>query len=318
MKTGSQEHQSAKRVVVIGSVNYDLTSYVNEFPKPNETISSISSAANLGGKGLNQAVAAARMGANVHMIGCIGGGQFGDAAKIHLQSNGVNIDYLVTNPEAMTGTAAIAVDHEGNNTIIVNAGANQHLSKKDIDHAKKIILTADVVLVQAELSFEAIEYALRTANEAQIPTIFNPAPANPALVNLLKYVDYVTPNETETETLTGVNPSEREDILTAITVLNQTGVGNVVITCGSRGCIVGGSEGFSVSLPYNVTAIDTTGAGDVFNGVFAYGIAHKMNIADAVDIASAAAALSVEKKTANSAPHYPEVEALMSSKQEEK
>jgi len=298
-------------VVVVGSINYDITSYLKEFPAPNETLFAKTYKTAIGGKGLNQAVAAARIGANVKMIGCVGDDGFGEQAVAHLMDNDVDCSMVVRSKEAPTGFAAIMVNDAGDNMISVASGANKALNPKDVLAAKDLIENADIVITQSEVSADVIAAALEIANAAGVPTVLNPAPADPSAIPLLKYSTYVTPNESETETLTGFYPEGELPIEDAIHKFKEYGAGNIVITLGSRGALY--SDGGSAKRvdPFAVKSIDSTGAGDVFNGVFSVSIARGMTPEDAIKYASAAAAISVTRLTADCAPTQAEVTAFL-------
>lgn len=299
------------KVVVVGSVNYDITSYLAEFPQPNETLFAKSYKTAIGGKGLNQAVAAARIGASVHMIGCVGEDGFGQQAIDHLSANGVNCSAVVRSPEVPTGFAAIMVNDAGDNMISVASGANKALLPEHVEAARDIIEAANIVITQSEVSADVIAAALAIANSAGVPTVLNPAPADPSAIPLLKHSTYVTPNESETEVLTGHYPEGEMAIEDAIHQFKQYGAENIVITLGSRGALISDGAHTSTVDPFKVKSIDSTGAGDVFNGVFSVSIARGMSAQEAVRYASAAAAISVTRLTADSAPTQAEVSAFL-------
>ncbi|HFB54719.1 MAG TPA: ribokinase [Hellea balneolensis] len=289
-------------IVVIGSINFDISMFVTRFPKPNETISGGRSQTTMGGKGLNQAVAAARMGARVHMVGCVGRDSFGQDAVTHLTRNGVTCDYVVQADEAPTGCATITVDGDANNMICVSPGANWSLRPEHIIAARETIATADIVVVQAEIPTDVIEQVFDIAEQAHVPCVFNPAPAKKSLLSLLGRAQYVTPNESETETMTGINPEKDTDILAALDAFDHAGTAQIIMTRGARG-ISYRDGGKLVHVPtFKVDAVDSTGAGDVFNGVLAVGLAQGLSVHDACVHANGAAALSVTRKGADAAP----------------
>lgn len=307
----SNENISPK-VVVVGSINCDIVSYLKQFPKANETVFAHGYEIAIGGKGLNQAVAASRIGGQVSMIGCVGDDDFGRQATAHLRANGVNCDSVMVSTDAPTGVAAIAVNDAGDNMISVASGANLALSAAHVLAHRSVIENADVLITQAEVSVEVMAIALEIANGAGVPSVLNPAPAEKTVLPLLKYCTYITPNESETETLSGYYPEGGENIASAIRVLKEHGAENIVITCGSRGSLIG-TDGDPISVaPFKVKSVDSTGAGDTFNGVFAVGVASGLSAKDAARQASAAAAISVTRKTADSAPTRTEVDAFVS------
>lgn len=303
---------SNPKIVVVGSINCDIVSYLKQFPKANETVFAHGYEIAIGGKGLNQAVAASRIGGQVSMIGCVGNDDFGRQATAHLVANDVNCDSVMIAETAPTGVAAIAVNDAGDNMISVASGANLTLSVEHVLAHRAVIENADVLITQAEVSVEVMVAALEIANSAGVPSVLNPAPAEKTVLPLLKYCTYITPNESETETLSGYYPEGDDNIDNAIAALREQGAENIVITCGSRGSLIG-TDGAPISVaPYKVKSVDSTGAGDTFNGVFAVGVATGLSARDAAKQASAAAAISVTRKTANSAPTRAEVDTFVS------
>jgi ribokinase len=289
-------------IVVIGSINFDISMFVARFPKPNETISGGRSQTTMGGKGLNQAVAAARMGACVHMIGCVGRDSFGQDAVVHLERNGVKCDYVVQADDEPTGCATITVDQDANNMICVSPGANWSLRPEHIIAARQTITDADIVVVQAEINRDVIEQVFDIAEHAHVPCVFNPAPAKKALLGLLGRAQYVTPNESETQTMTGIAPENNAVLVAAFDAFDDAGATHTIITRGVFG-ISYRDEDKLVHVPtFKVDAVDSTGAGDVFNGVLAVGLAQGLSLHDACVQANGAAALSVTRTGADAAP----------------
>lgn len=301
------------RIAVVGSVNYDITSYMDAFPRPNETLFATDYKTAIGGKGLNQAVAAARYGADVSMIGCVGDDGFGAQAITHLEANGVACSAVHKTVETGTGFAAIFVNKAGDNMISVAPGANAALSVEHVNLAKAVIENADMVITQAEVSAEVIARALEIAAIANVPTVLNPAPANSAFTPLLGNAHYITPNESETEILTGISPDDPESTASALAGLREKGARNILITLGSRGCLVSWGDRTSTVASFKVDVVDTTGAGDVFNGVFAATIAEGQDMERAARTANAAAALSVTKLTADSAPDRKDIDSFLTA-----
>lgn len=306
------KQNASPNVVVVGSINCDIVSYLKQFPKANETVFAHGYEIAIGGKGLNQAVAAARIGGRISMIGCVGNDDFGRQATAHLIENGVNCDSVMVADDAPTGVAAIAVNDAGDNMISVASGANLALSVAHVLAHRSVIENADVLITQAEVSVEVMAAALEIANGAGVPSVLNPAPAEKTVLPLLKYCTYITPNESETETLSGFYPEGADNIDNAIRVLREQGAENIVITCGSRGSLIGTESDPITVAPYKVRSVDSTGAGDTFNGVFAVGVASGLSAQAAARQASAAAAISVTRKTADSAPSRAEVDAFVS------
>ena len=298
------------KIVVVGSINYDVTTYVECFPRPGETVSAHGYQAVCGGKGLNQAVAASRIGADVSMVGCIGDDDFGSKALAHLANNGVDTAYVSTCDTA-TGFASIMVEDGGENVIAVAGGANKVLAPRHVENARQTIEAADILIAQCEPGIAAIKTALEIAAKAGVPSVLNPAPAKDGIAPLLALATYITPNQSETETLTGIYPKDAETRAQAFAAYKALGAKNVVITCGAQGSFASTEDGIAHIQAFPVKAVDTTGAGDVFNGVFAAGLARGHSAQDAAFTASAASALSVTKKTADSAPSAEDVGKFM-------
>ena len=302
-------HNGAVSVVVVGSINLDLSSFVSTFPLKNQTIVAKESNISAGGKGLNQAIAAARSGANVSFVGCVGNDPAGTAAVNVLRDNGVDTTFLKIIDGVHTGTANIMIADSGTNMIAVSPGANHHLNTCDLAAAADLIQDADAMLCQLECTLEAVDFAMQMADSRDIPTILNPAPAIAGLLGLFHYADYVTPNETETLDITGHDPLDTQSRKIAADKLRALGAHNSVITLGSLGSFITDSNGSAYMLSsYKVDAINATGAGDTFNGAFSCGIARGYDIVDAAVYASAASAISVTGKSAyDSAPMHDEI-----------
>lgn len=299
-------------IVVVGSINCDITTYISEFPKPHETIMADRTAVSVGGKGLNQAVAAARAGADVAMVACIGDDQFGRQAIKYLSENEVSVDHVTCSDDVVTGTAAIFVTSNGENMIAVSPGANASLTPRLVENAHDLIASADVLIVQLETPLDSIEMALKIAKKAGVKTILNPAPANGDAISLLPLVDIVTPNETETEVLVGIYPDSAEATEKAVQAFHDLGPDGVIITKGADGCAIS-IGGHRVDLgTFKIDMVDSTGAGDVFNGVFAVGLAREYCHEKAARFASAAAAISVTRPMAeDAAPFALEIEEFL-------
>ncbi len=298
------------KIVVVGSFNADLVSYLKRMPRPGETVHGDAFVTGAGGKGSNQAVAAARLGAEVTFVGRVGSDVFANLAYELWQAEGVNSDYVVQDPDHATGVAPILVDSHGENMIVVILGANLNLQPSDIEAAKDRIADADALVVQLEINVDMAAYALKAAQAAGIMTILNPAPA--ALPSeTLQLADYLTPNETELETLSG--RAGGDVAARARSLLARDGQ-TAVVTLGARGAqIVSQNQSVHIA-PFEVDAVDTTGAGDAFNAGLAVALAEGRRLRAAVRFANAAAALSVSKRgAAGSAPYRAEVDALYAS-----
>jgi len=297
-------NKSAKqnnKITVVGSINCDLTAYVNTFPETNQTIIAQGSSLAIGGKGLNQAVAAANAGAEVSMVACVGDDSFGKMSLEYLKKNSVKTENISILAGEKTGTANIFVSDKGENMIAVSSGANALLTPLDLAAADNAITDADVVIVQLETPLKTVESTLLIAKNNNIFSILNPAPALEECVSLLPLVDLITPNETETMVLTGIYPSCQDSVKRAALILQEQGANAVIITLGEKGCFVMNREDAKLIPPFNVEAVDPTGAGDVFNGVLASSLTKGIDLFESAKIASAAAAISVTKKTAEGA-----------------
>ncbi len=288
-------------VVVIGSINCDLTTYLKAFPLKNQTAMAEQSILSIGGKGVNQAVAAAREGANVSFIGCVGNDMFADKALGYLHKHRVNTDCIRRVDKFSTGTASILVTNQHDNMIAVAPGANCQLTVEDVNKAEQLISRADVIIVQLEVPSETVKAALLLARKYHILSVFNPAPATDDAKSLYSLADIVTPNETEAAQLTGVAIEGVKGASQAGDIMLCEGVNQVVITLGGQGCYICSDSTQQFIPPFDVEVKDPTGAGDVFNGVLAVGRARGIPLQQAVIRASAAAALSVSKPLAQDA-----------------
>ena len=299
----------AARIVVVGSFNTDLVSYVRRMPRPGETVHGDTFMTGAGGKGSNQAVAAARLGADVTFIGRLGKDVFANLAYEVWDAEGINSDYVVQDEETTTGVAPIFVDSAGENMIVVVLGANSRVKSSDIDAARERIASADVLVVQLEINTDMVTYALQVAKELGITTILNPAPAAPIPRETLELADYLTPNETELESLSGGPVS---DVAAAARTLMTREGQTVVVTMGAKGAQIVSRDQTDLLATFKVDVVDTTGAGDAFNAALAVGLAEGKSLAGAVRFANAAAALCVTKAgAAGSAPRRADVDALL-------
>jgi len=295
-------------IVVIGSSNTDMIVKVPRIPKPGETILGGSFSTAAGGKGANQAVAAARAGGNVTFIARVGQDMFGEQAVKGFDSDGIVVDYIVKDEKAPSGIAEIFVADDGENSIAVASGANANLSVDDVLKAKDVIAKADIVVMQLEIPIETIHAAAGLAAENGVKVILNPAPAQPLSDDLLKLVSILTPNETEAELLTGVQVTDLESAKQAAEKLHAKGISMVIITLGANGVYASTPE-FTGAVPgFKVKALDTTAAGDVFNGALAVALAGNKSLTDAIRFANAAAAISVTKLGAQ--PSAPDLDSI--------
>jgi len=287
-------------IVVVGSSNTDMVVRSQKIPSPGETILGTEFDIIQGGKGANQAVAAARAGSKVSFIARVGNDDFGKTAVSGYQKDHINTDHIINDPLYPTGVAIIIVDENtGQNSIVVAPGANGQLSVPDIDKAEDAIANAKAVLMQLEVPLEVIRHTLSLAQKYGVKTILNPAPAQALSDDILRSVDIITPNETEAELLTGMKLTNTETIIRAADFLLQKVNEAVIITLGSKGVYYKLKSGENAFVPtLKVDALDTTAAGDVFNGYFATAVSDGMDFQSAIRLANQAAAISVTRKGA--------------------
>ncbi len=304
-------------ITVMGSFVADLAFRTDKLPQWGETCMGLSFALGPGGKGSNQAVAAARAGAKVRFIGKVGNDPFGELARRTYQQEGIDAQYLLRS-EKPTGAAAIILDAKsGENAIIVVPGACLELTPEEIEGMRAAIGASEVFVTQLELSIETAERGLRLAHEQHVPTILNPAPARELPKSMFPLCDYLTPNETETEALTGIRVRSAEDAERAADALLALGVRNVAITLGAQGAFVKNHARQALIPACDAgPVVETTGAGDAFTGGFAVALAEGRGLVDAARFGCAVAGISVTRRgTAPSMPHRAEVDALMQAMQ---
>lgn len=303
-----------KKIVVIGSSNVDTTLHVEDFPKPGETINATDVTVAGGGKGANQAIAAAKSGAKTEFISRVGEDSFGEFILNQLKSYGVSLNYVETTPDEKTGHAYITLNKNGQNDIIIDHGANYDLSASDIDAASDLLGEIDCVIAQFETPLDATVEAFKLAKKQGAVTILNPAPAIKDIpAELLQYTDLITPNETESAVITGIAIHNEEDLEKNAQKLHDLGVKNVVITYGDKGSYIS-AGGINKLLPaFKVEATDTTGAGDTFIGFLAGNLDKDFsNIEQAALVASRASSIAVQRLGAQpSIPTAKEVQDLM-------
>jgi ribokinase len=288
---------TAPRIVVVGSVNADMVVKSARLPGPGETVTGGRFLMAAGGKGANQAVAAARLGAEVTLVARTGRDLFGDQAVADYRREGIVTDWIFRDPQHPTGVALILVDDRGENMISVASGANHALGPADVERAAERIRSADVVLLQLEIPLDTVTCAARLAAEAGVPVVLDPAPApgTPLGPSLLQYVTYLKPNETEAERLTGVPVRDEASARRAADQLLRGGARHVVVTLGAAGALWAGPQqtGFVPGFP--VEAVDSTAAGDAFSGGLACALARGLPLGEAVRYASLAGALSATR-----------------------
>ncbi len=302
----------AARITVVGSLNMDLVVRAPRIPRPGETIIGGEFRTVPGGKGANQAVAAARLGGQVSMVGRVGSDAFAQSLLDGLAADGVDHTFVTQDPEAATGVALIVVDDAGENSIVVASGANMRLSPADVNAAEAVIAGADVLLLQLEVPLAAVVQAARAARAHGAMVVLNPAPACPLPHELLSLVDVLVPNESETALLTHLPVGDRAEIEAAAIALRELGVDTVVLTLGERGALLVGEGEMELVPAFEVTPVDTTAAGDAFVGGFAVALAEGRSLTDAVRWGNAAGALATTRLGAQpSLPTRRAVEALV-------
>ncbi|MGI6239619.1 MAG: ribokinase [Christensenellales bacterium] len=281
-----------KKLAVIGSINMDMVVRVDQFPQPGETRRGDRFAIVPGGKGANQAVALGRLGADVAMAGLVGDDASGEAYLRNFRENGVSVDAVGTARGETTGTAVIEVDHAGENHIIIVPGANERCDLEWLDRALPAIIDRDIFLLQLEIPHDTVFEAIRRLRAAGKTVVLDPAPASAIPVDLLRDVDYITPNETELIAITQ-SMGEGADIRARMQWLRAHGVGAVIAKSGADGAYICADSGIAHVPGFKVAPVDTTAAGDTFNAGFACALAQGMDIPRAVRFANAAAAISV-------------------------
>jgi ribokinase len=297
------------KILVTGSLNADLVVRAPRFPQPGETISGEDLQVIPGGKGANQAVAAARLGADVSMLGRVGKDNFGDFLLDNLKANHVD-SRLVQRDEASTGAAIIVVDSNGQNSIVLSPGANGKVSASDVEHAS--FSTFDLLLLQLEIPTPTVLSAAKRARDNGVRVILNPAPAKELPAELIALTDFIIPNETELSLLTGMEVKDVPSAEKAARTLLEHGAQNVIVTLGSRGALIVNKDTSTHVDTFKVDVVDTTAAGDAFIGGFAVSL-DSSSLLDAVRYACACGALATTKFGAQpSLPTKEEVERLMS------
>ncbi len=283
------------RICVMGAANLDLISYVPRLPRMGETLHGSRFHMGFGGKGANQAVMAAKLGAEVAMVTKLGRDIFGENTLKNFSSFGIDTRHVLFTEKAFSGVAPIAVDAEGHNSIIIVTGANDLLSEEEIEAARPVIAAAQILVCQLEVPLAISLAAMRIAREEKVTTIFNPAPARPGLPDeLYRLSDIFCPNESETELLTGLEVKTQEQAAAAAHALLGRGAGKVILTLGERGSLLV-TEKETVHVPAKkVKAVDSTGAGDAYVGSLAFFLACGKPIAEAMKRANAIAGISVQ------------------------
>lgn len=302
------------RILVIGSLNMDIVYRMKQMPVKGQTVLADDFSYSAGGKGANQACAVGKLGGKVSMLGCVGRDGFGTSLLKSLAESGVDTDNIAVSDEKSTGTASIYVDASGENSIVVNQGANALCSVDYLKQNDTVVAAADFILLQMEIPQDAVGYAVRRCRELGKKVILNPAPAPEKLdPELLRSVDYLTPNETELARISGKATGTDAEIAEAAGCLRNAGLRNLLVTLGEKGCrCFSGTDTASVPACRYGKAIDTTAAGDCFNGAFAVALSEGKDTEEAMRFANAASAIAVSRKGAQSSiPERSEADRLL-------
>lgn len=295
---------SRRQILVVGSSNTDMVIKTSHLPRPGETVLGGTFFMNPGGKGANQAVAIARLSSPVTFICKTGSDVFGYQSQQLLEEEGINTSYVFSDSGNPSGVALIAVDEKAENSIVVASGANANLLPSDLIKAEEAIEQADLVLMQLEIPIETVCFVADSAWQKGKKVILNPAPVHSLPTDLLRHLYLITPNETEAEMITGVKITDELSAVEAARVLSEMGVQHVIITLGSKGALIY-SDGKAELVPaLKVEAVDTTAAGDVFNGALAVALFEGRSLKEAVQFACKASAISVTRVGAQSSVPY--------------
>ncbi len=306
---------TTSRLTVLGSINVDHIMNIAQFPAPGETVIGKQYQTAFGGKGANQAVACGRSGADITFIACVGDDAIGAEILAQLQRDRIHTAAVSVVPEAATGVAMIFVNEDGENVIGISAGANAALTPEHFAPYKGLVEQSDALLMQLESPLETVIAAAQAAKNHQTRVILNPAPARELPDSLLKLVDVITPNETEAEKLTGISVCDETGAARAAQVLHDKGIGQVLITLGSRGVWLS-VNGEGRRIPgFKVNAVDTIAAGDTFNGAYVTALLEGKPADEAVRFAHAAAAIAVTRRGAQpSVPWRREIDAFLAER----
>jgi len=298
--------------VVVGSSNTDIIIRVPRIPRAGETVLGGKFFTAAGGKGANQAVGAARAGGKVALIARVGRDTFGDQAIAGLLRDRIDVSRVFRDKRTASGVALIFVAQDGENSIAVAGGANAKLSPSDVKKAAGVIRSAALLVAQLETPLATVTAAVELAAKAGVPVILNPAPARPLPNSLLERISILTPNETEAELLTGIKVTDAAAAAKACSKLRSRGVGIVILTLGKRGALLADANGQRLVPGFKVKTVDSTAAGDIFNGALSVAVAEGKAVLDAVRFANAAAALSVTRLGAQpSAPSRADIEKFL-------
>ncbi len=302
---------SESKILVIGSSNTDMVICTGHLPLPGETVIGGTFFMNPGGKGANQAVTVARLGGRVSFICKTGSDIFGHQANQLFNEEGIDTSYVFSDTKNPSGVALITVDTDAENCIVVAPGANAHLTPNDLKRSAEAVEAADIILLQLEIPMQTVEAAARMAYRLGKKVVLNPAPASKLSAGLLETLYAITPNETEAEAISGIRITDERTAEEAARKIASMGVCNVIITLGAKGALVFDGEHCEVVPAYKIQAVDTTAAGDVFNGALVVALSEGRTLPEAVRFACKASAISVTRVGAqNSVPYRTEVDVF--------
>lgn len=295
-----------KKIIVIGSSNVDMVVRTSHLPAPGETILGGEFFMNQGGKGANQAVAIKRLGGNLIFMAKLGNDVLGRQSVGYFKKEGIDTRYIALDEDSASGVALISVDDHAENSIVVASGANMLLNEQDVDKMLEEMCEGDILLMQLEIPLQTVEYAARKAFGKGVKVVLNPAPARSLPKELFRYLYMVTPNRIEAEMLTGIKIANDADVEKVAEEICAMGVKNVIITLGSKGCLIR-EEGVSYRIDaFKVEPVDTTAAGDTFNGALCVGLSEGMDLKQAAVMASKASSIAVTRMGAQSSIPYRE------------
>lgn len=295
-----------KKIIVIGSSNVDMVVRTSHLPAPGETILGGEFFMNQGGKGANQAVAINRLGGNLIFMAKLGNDVLGRQSVGYFKKEGIDTRYIALDEDSASGVALISVDDHAENSIVVASGANMLLNEQDVDKMLEEMCEGDILLMQLEIPLQTVEYAARKAFGKGVKVVLNPAPARSLPKELFRHLYMVTPNRIEAEMLTGIKIANDADVEKVAEEICAMGVKNVIITLGSKGCLIR-EEGVSYRIDaFKVEPIDTTAAGDTFNGALCVGLSEGMDLKQAAVMASKASSIAVTRMGAQSSIPYRE------------
>lgn len=295
-----------KKIIVIGSSNVDMVVRTSHLPAPGETILGGEFFMNQGGKGANQAVAIKRLGGNLIFMAKLGNDVLGRQSVGYFKEEGIDTRYIALDEDSASGVALISVDDHAENSIVVASGANMLLNEQDVDKMLEEMCEGDILLMQLEIPLQTVEYAARKAFGKGVKVVLNPAPARSLPKELFRHLYMVTPNRIEAEMLTGIKIANDADVEKVAEEICAMGVKNVIITLGSKGCLIR-EEGVSYRIDaFKVEPVDTTAAGDTFNGALCVGLSEGMDLKQAAVMASKASSIAVTRMGAQSSIPYRE------------